>query len=108
MYVILVERGGYVFPVLYALLMNKSQQTYQQLFAMIKNVWPAFNPKNVLVDFEMAAITALEISFPNTEIWGCFFHLVQNLKKQLAIHHLKARYDTDADFAMKCRKPVIV
>uniref|UniRef100_A0A915EFX2 HAT C-terminal dimerisation domain-containing protein n=1 Tax=Ditylenchus dipsaci TaxID=166011 RepID=A0A915EFX2_9BILA len=35
-------------------------------------------------------------------LW-CLFHLVQNLKKHLAFHHLKGRYETDADFAVKCR-----
>uniref|UniRef100_A0A915DTE7 MULE transposase domain-containing protein n=1 Tax=Ditylenchus dipsaci TaxID=166011 RepID=A0A915DTE7_9BILA len=55
-YVILAERNGYVFPVLYALLVNKSQSTYEHLFVMVKEVWPAFSPSSVTVDFEIAAI----------------------------------------------------
>uniref|UniRef100_A0A915ELT8 Uncharacterized protein n=1 Tax=Ditylenchus dipsaci TaxID=166011 RepID=A0A915ELT8_9BILA len=32
-----------------------------------------------------------------------FFHLVQNLKKKLGKHHLRSRYENDADFAVQCR-----
>uniref|UniRef100_A0A915E667 FLYWCH-type domain-containing protein n=1 Tax=Ditylenchus dipsaci TaxID=166011 RepID=A0A915E667_9BILA len=48
-YVILAERsarvdngGKWVFPVLYALLKNKSRTTYLKLFRMIRNLWPDF------------------------------------------------------------------
>lgn len=102
---ILAQRAdGYVFPVLYALLMNKSQTTYQRLFDMIKQLWPAFSPTSISVDFEKASINALQICFPEADVWGCFFHLGENLKKQLSNHGLKARYENDTDFRIKCRK----
>uniref|UniRef100_A0A915E0L8 MULE transposase domain-containing protein n=1 Tax=Ditylenchus dipsaci TaxID=166011 RepID=A0A915E0L8_9BILA len=102
-YVVLAERDGYVFPVLYGLLPDKTQVTYERLFRMIKNIWPEFAPSSFSVDYEIAVINALEVVFRESEIFGCLFHLVQNLKKHLAFHHLKGRYETDADFAVKCR-----
>lgn len=37
-YAILAERSGFVFPVFYALLPNKREQTYIELFNMLKEV----------------------------------------------------------------------
>ena len=37
------------------------------------------NPEYILVDFELAAIAALEHHFPNVEIKGCYFHFAQCL-----------------------------
>ena len=37
-FAMLAKRGGYVFPVLYALLRNKQQVTYERLFGLIKQV----------------------------------------------------------------------
>jgi len=41
-FVMLVKRGGYVFPVLFAVLRNKQQVTYDRLFGLIKEVWPVW------------------------------------------------------------------
>ena len=43
-------------PVLYYLLTSKAAVTYERLVRSIKNFWPAFYPKPVLMDFEIGAI----------------------------------------------------
>ena len=48
-----------VFPMLYALLPDKSQQTYEKLFNMIKEAEPEFAPGHC--DFEIALMNALEV-----------------------------------------------
>uniref|UniRef100_A0A915E4K9 MULE transposase domain-containing protein n=1 Tax=Ditylenchus dipsaci TaxID=166011 RepID=A0A915E4K9_9BILA len=37
-YIILAERDGFVFPVLYALLPNKSQVVYEKLLQMVRDL----------------------------------------------------------------------
>ena len=54
-YVILAERNGYVFPLLYALLPNKRAATYRLLFQSIAQKWPTLQPRALTVDFEIAA-----------------------------------------------------
>ena len=58
-YVIMAERGGFVLPVLYALLPNKGGDTYKGLFAAVKEMWPDLNPSSVSMDYELAAIGAV-------------------------------------------------
>lgn len=102
-FVILVERERFVFPVLYALLPNKRETTYCSLFRLIKTIWPNFEPESVSVDYEMAIINAVTEHFPTVAIRGCLFHLAQNIKRKLGREHLLAKYNRDADFTLKAR-----
>ncbi|KAB0799496.1 hypothetical protein PPYR_07376 [Photinus pyralis] len=103
-FVVLARRGErYVFPVLFCLLPNKTTQTYRKLFFLIKQQWPRFNPETINVDYEVAIHDALRTEFPEADVRGCFFHLVQNLRKHLSSSNLLGRYQTDADFALQAR-----
>lgn len=89
-FVILGTRNGGVHPCLYALLPNKNQATYNRLLMEIKNLAPGINAGSISVDFEIAIHNAFRTEFPNIEIRGCFFHLIQNMKKQVAVVGLMA------------------
>lgn len=98
-YIIMAERSGFVLPVLYVLLPNKTGETYLRM-------WPLLNPSAVSIDFEKGAITAVQTIFPNCQIHGCLFHLTKNMRKQLAEINLLSRYMTEPDFAMYPRMVV--
>lgn len=89
-FVILGSRNGGVHPCLYALLPNKNQATYNTLLVEIKNLAPGINAGSISVDFEVAIHNAFRTEFPDIEIRGCFFHLIQNMKKQVAAVGLMA------------------
>lgn len=82
--------NGGVHPCIYALLPNKNQSTYTQMLVEIKNVSPGIIAGSISVDYELAIHNAFRAEFPNVEIRGCFFHLLQNLKKQIAAAGLMA------------------
>jgi hypothetical protein len=102
-YVIMSERGGFVFPVIYALLPGKQEATYQRLFEGIKGVWPNFNPTSISTDFELAALNAMGHVFPAAQKFGCLFHLVQNMRKKVAHEGLLATYNNDPEFSLAAR-----
>ncbi|KAB0803069.1 hypothetical protein PPYR_00039 [Photinus pyralis] len=72
-----------VHPICYALLPNKMRGTYQRMFELLKELLPNLNPLAINCDFEHAAFTAMKTSFPNVNIYGCFFHMAQNMKKKI-------------------------
>lgn len=102
-YVISTTKLGGVIPVIYALLPNKQRATYTKLFALLKEIDPQLAPAAINCDFEQAAIAAMEENFPRTQIYGCFFHLSQNLQKHLAEIGLMQMYRNDPDFELQAK-----
>uniref|UniRef100_A0A5S6QZX5 MULE domain-containing protein n=1 Tax=Trichuris muris TaxID=70415 RepID=A0A5S6QZX5_TRIMR len=103
LYVLLAEREGFVFPLLYALLPNKQEPTYSRMFRAIRDMWPQLSPESISMDFEMAAINAAVATFPSARIFGCFFHLVRNLYKQLNHQSLLTRCRREPEFGLSAR-----
>ncbi|CAF4360350.1 unnamed protein product, partial [Rotaria sordida] len=68
-----------IFPLVFAVLADKQQQTYQRLINELKNLCPSWNPKLIMVDFEKAEINAFQSSFGTATnsvgMSACFFHL---------------------------------
>ena len=60
-------------------------------------------PSHLIVDFELAAINSFSLSFPGTQINGCFFHLAQNLFRKIQELGLKPRYQQDSSFVLQVR-----
>lgn len=88
-----VYRGA-VFPLVFALLSDKQQQTYENLIEELRRLRPTWRPKSVMVDFEKAAINAFHNAFDTPtnrfSISGCFFHLQKSIlrKVQVSYHDL--------------------
>jgi hypothetical protein len=71
----------------FILLKNKTQVAYSDAFNKLKTcaINEEFNlkPREVITDFELAAINALREVFPGVVIKGCHFHFCQALKKKI-------------------------
>jgi len=66
------------FPIVFALLSDKKQQTYNRLFEEMKNI--GWNPQSVhLDDFEIATMNALTTIFPEIKLRECHFDFTQCL-----------------------------
>lgn len=102
-YTILAEAYDGIHPILYAMLPNKQGSTYKKMLEMIKEIQPGLRPTSISCDFEVAAFQAMKDAFPEVEIRGCFFHLVQNMHKQLSRLSLQTRYRNDVNFALQCK-----
>ncbi|XP_022819196.1 uncharacterized protein LOC111362902 [Spodoptera litura] len=63
-----------IIPTIYALLPDRTVDTYKTLFCLIKSQIPEWNPETITCDFEKPLIQALQHEFPNIKIVGCYTH----------------------------------
>ena len=111
MYTIHAPVGGInnarVFPLVYTLMTNKTEESYKQLFQELINLGEEsgynLSPPMILTDFEQAAINATHSEFPESINKGCFFHLCQNLWKKIQALGLATEYGNNEDFSLKMR-----
>lgn len=86
---------GEFFPVVFALLPDKTQRTYENLLSILKGNYqidPAssnlfsgrayllgleLSPRVVQTDFEMAMMNGIRVELPSAQIRGCYFHYVK-------------------------------
>ena len=76
----------------YCIAKDKTELTYNQIFATLKEHNPSLNPASIMIDFERAAFNALTQNFPNAEIQGCFFHFGQAIWRHIQALGLQQRY----------------
>ena len=53
-----------------------------------------------MIDFERAALNALEQNFPTAELQGCFFHFGQAIWRQIQALGFQHRYQNEDEFAV--------
>ena len=88
---------GHIFPSLYILLPNKTQQTYSNMWNKVLDLCPTACPTHLIVDFEIASINAFSQYFLTTKVQGCFFHLYQNVWRKVQHFGLAGRYKQDVE-----------
>lgn len=78
-----------VIPLVFALLSDKQESTYQKLIEALQVLCPSWNPKTVMADFEKAAINAFQKAFNSAthqlSVSGCFFHLQKSIIRKVHV-----------------------
>ena len=96
------------FPFVYALLPGKSKEVYTTLFREVTVIAEendiTLNPRNIMTDFELAAMNAIRGQFPNARISGCLFHLGQNIYRRVQKEGMTETYKDDERFRMSVKK----
>ena len=104
LYTIHASVDNHVIPLVYALLPNKRFETYNRLFSTLVSLQPQFKPEAWLTDFELAAIQAIMLNFPQAAMTGCFFHMQQCLWRKIQNLGLSNAYkEEDEKFAMSAK-----
>ena len=88
-------KQNHVFPVVFALLKNKRHTTYLNFFQILGQLSPLISPLMIKIDFEQAAISAIQIYFPDCQISTCQFHLGQALFRRIQKNGLQSLYNID-------------
>lgn len=87
LYTLHASVNGTMFPIVFVLLPNKSEATYNRFFGLLKDViqdlQSVLNLEPWLLDIEMAARNAVQRNFPGISLKGCFFHFTQCIWKKV-------------------------
>lgn len=76
------ESGTVCFvPLLFALLPNKSQTTYERLFKILKYQF-FMNISTFKCDYELAIIQAIKAIYPDIVVKGCYYHFTNAVWKK--------------------------
>lgn len=76
--------NGHVFPVLYILMPNKQEDTYNRALNMVKNIVGVNqSPQLVVADLELGLHNAILQTWPDVELQGCYFHLTQAIWRKV-------------------------
>lgn len=103
LYTIHVLLNDSVTACVYALLPNKTQDTYACLFQVLRQLQPDVNPNSIMMDMERAAANAATEVFPNVQIQYCFFHVGQAVWRKIQETGLAPDYREDQEFALSLR-----
>ena len=95
--------NGKVFPCIFALLPNKTVATYELFFREIERHMDGHTPRDILFDFEQAALNSVRNIFPDVNVKGCFFHLSKNIWKRIVNNGLKVFYVENNEFEIQMR-----
>jgi hypothetical protein len=80
-------------PIIFALLPNKEQKTYERLFELLFVGFENIDyPKKIMHDFEKAVLNALRLKMPMSIILGCYFHFCQSLWRNMQKKGLSNSY----------------
>ena len=101
-------KNGKQFPLVYALLPDKTRQTYSRLFELVKQKVVSFglslDPSKFLGDFELAIKQSVDLTFPLAEFKGCYFHFTQALMRKFQTIGLQVAYRSDEEAKQFLRK----
>ncbi|CAM4831054.1 unnamed protein product [Rotaria magnacalcarata] len=92
-----------VIPLVYGLLIGKSNDDYNQFFQKIFEL-DNFQPKSIRTDFESGTIKSVKGMLPNILHKGSLFHFSQAICRQVQNKGLATKYRQDECFRLKLKK----
>lgn len=82
-----ILQNGHYIPLAFSLLSGKQEAVYKTLFSSIIEkcnvLGYILKPKKIVTDFEKAIQNAVRLSWPDSELEGCRFHLAQAWFRQI-------------------------
>ena len=81
----------------------KIQPTYERMLNHVSFSTGGAIPNSINIDYERAAINATKVIYPNTNIYGCLFHLSKNIYRKVQENGLSNQYLNDQVFRTNIR-----
>lgn len=98
-----------VLPLVFALVPNKTRDSYTKIIKELLNLEKNLRPASVMVDFEQVLLGAITDVFKDTRIRGCFFHFGQCIWRKIqCIPEIREKYISNANFALNVKQLIFV
>jgi hypothetical protein len=68
---ILGDYHGNAVAVFTIIMESRSVALYRKVLDLLKSVFPEFQPKQLMADYEAAMRKAVKVTFPTTRLYGC-------------------------------------
>ena len=96
-------------PLVYCLLPNKRQDTYERVFQILEekvrlSLQHDLSLSSLLTDFELAIIQVVRAVLPATSTKGCYFHFCQALHRKIQQLDLQVEYQQNNELRNFVRK----
>ena len=85
---------GKTFPLAFALLSNKCQDSYSSVMTFLK-INHNLNPNIIISDFEQSIVRAFQMNFPLAKLRYCIFHYGQSIWRKVQSLGLQTAYRND-------------
>ncbi|XP_048775286.2 uncharacterized protein LOC125679874 [Ostrea edulis] len=112
LYILYAKVNGTVFPLVFGLLSNKTEDTYERFSTLLKNAVherpSMLTPGHWILDSEVAAHNAIRASFLLTSTKGCFFHYTQRKWRKVQSTGLEVTFREDEYFHQLVRRATVV
>ncbi len=100
-------------PLVYCLLPNKRQETYERVFQLLEekvrdDLQLELLPSTVLSDYELAIMNGARAAFPAAVIKGCYFHFCQALLRKVQDLGLQVEYQSNRELRSFVRRTAAV
>lgn len=104
------KNNSQICPLVFALMNKKSQQAYELLFngliEICDEIEIVLDPGIIITDFELAAMNAFTVCFPNAKGKCCLFHWGQIVWRKIRDEGLATEYGKNLEFAVFMRQLV--
>jgi hypothetical protein len=97
LYVISGRVNNQVIPLCFCLMTGKTVENYRAFFKILKETYlqltgEQLRPEKVVLDFEIAVMTAVSEEFPGVLCSGCFCYLIQRLWRNTVQHGMTSLF----------------
>lgn len=77
-----------LFPLFFVLMTNKDTESYENVFKYIEDKVFKLRPAQFMADFESGLRKAISNCFPDTPLYGCWYHYCAAIRRRLMTLHM--------------------
>ena len=104
LFTIFISIGTHTLPAIHCLMTHKDEELYTEVILKIKDLFPQFQPTNIMSDWERGSRNSFKHVYPGTRINGCWFHYTQAIWRKIQKYGLTSCYRNNPELTIFVKK----